>query len=94
MSTRPNLTDTDEPKFLHTDIALKVIDAADMRVLEANMPIIRANILILLTSKKASDISTEERKKKLSEELVTSITKSIKKGQTVKIIGIEFKSRN
>lgn len=73
------LPDPDE-KFLQLDLTLEAKDAALVDKLKAQMPLLRNRVLLLLTSKKASDIATPEGKAQLSEELLAELKKPLKKG--------------
>lgn len=59
--------------YLQTTITLQVSDKAEVDLFKLYTPQIRNRILMLLSSKKASDISSVEGKKKLAEEIVAMV---------------------
>jgi flagellar FliL protein len=61
-------------QFLQVGLALKVNDAAVVDAVKLRTPEIRNRVLLLLSSKKASDISTLEGKQSLSAELMREIS--------------------
>ena len=65
--------DDASPQYLQVGLSLKVADAALTDAIKLHMPEIRNRVLLLLSSKKASDISTAEGKQLLSSELVREI---------------------
>ncbi|MES1986531.1 MAG: flagellar basal body-associated protein FliL, partial [Pseudomonadota bacterium] len=70
-----NLQPDPDEKFLQTEISLQVASPEQAEVLKAQMPAVRSRLLMLLTSKTASDISTSEGKQKLSDEIVAEVKK-------------------
>lgn len=86
------LPDPDE-KFLQLDLTIEAKDAALADKIKAQMPLMRNRVLMLLTSKKASDIATPEGKTQLSEELLAELKKPMKKGgKPLKIKQVLFTS--
>lgn len=85
------LPDPDE-KFLQLDLTVEVKDAALADKMKAHMPALRNRVLMLLTSKKASDISTPEGKTALSEELLTELKKPFKGKKPLKVKQVLFTS--
>lgn len=75
-----NLLPDPDDKFLQLDLTAEVkgIELADK--LKAQMPAMRNRVLLLLTSKKASDIATPEGKAQLSAELLSELQKPLSKG--------------
>lgn len=61
------------PQYLQVGLSLKLTDSALIDSVKLHMPEIRNRVLLLLSSKKASDISTLEGKQSLSNELVREI---------------------
>jgi flagellar FliL protein len=55
-------------------LSLKMADAAQVDAIKSHMPEIRSRVLMLLSSKKASEISSSEGKKTLMTELIREIT--------------------
>lgn len=68
-----NLQMEEMQQFLQVNITLQLADEAQVDLLKANMPQVRNRLLLLLSSKKASEILTVEGKKKLSSEIVEAI---------------------
>ncbi|MEA5097556.1 MAG: flagellar basal body-associated protein FliL [Burkholderiaceae bacterium] len=59
--------------YLQTTITLQVAEKADVDLFKLYTPQVRNRILLLLSSKKASEISSVEGKKKLAEEIVAAV---------------------
>lgn len=86
------LPDPDE-KFLQLDLTMEVKGAELAEKLKTQMPALRNRVLLLLTSKKASDISTPEGKAQLSQELLTELKKPLGgHGKSLKITQVLFTS--
>ncbi|HWU65557.1 MAG TPA: flagellar basal body-associated FliL family protein [Methylophilus sp.] len=86
------LPDPDE-KFLQLDLTIEVKGAELAEKLKAQMPALRNRVLLLLTSKKASDISTPEGKAQLSAELLAELKKPLTAhGKPVKVNQVLFTS--
>lgn len=65
------------PQYLQVGLALKVTDAAFVDAIKLYMPEIRNRVLLLLSGKRASEISTSEGKKTLSTELTREIVQPL-----------------
>jgi flagellar FliL protein len=61
------------PQYLQVGLALKVADAVVVDAVKLHTPEIRNRVLLLLSGKKASEISTSEGKQSLSKELMREI---------------------
>ena len=86
------LPDPDE-KFLQLDLTIEVKGAELAEKLKTQMPALRNRVLLLLTSKKASDISTPEGKTQLSEELLAELKKPLAAyGKPLKVTQVLFTS--
>ena len=85
------LPDPDE-KFLQLDLTVEVKDAALADKMKAHMPALRNRVLMLLTSKKASDISTPEGKTALSAELLEELKKPFSGKKPLKVKQVLFTS--
>lgn len=86
------LPDPDE-KFLQLDLTIEVKGAELAEKMKAQMPALRNRVLLLLTSKKASDISTPEGKTQLSEELLAELKKPLAAhGKPIKVTQVLFTS--
>ena len=68
-----NLQPDPETQYLQTDITLKVGSAEAGEFLKLHMPEVRNRLLLLLSSKKASDLLTLEGKKALSTEIIEQL---------------------
>ena len=88
-----NLQPDPEEKFLQMDVSLQVANPEQAELLKSQMPAVRNRLLMLLTSKLASDISTSEGKQKLSDEIVTEVKKPFSKdAKPQEILGVFFTS--
>jgi flagellar FliL protein len=65
------------PQFLQVGLALKVSDAAFGEAVKLHMPEIRHRVLLLLSGKKASEISSAQGKTTLSSELTREIVQPL-----------------
>ena len=68
-----NLQSEGGEQFLQAAFTLQVGSAEQVDLLKLYMPQVRSRLLLLLTSKKASDINTAEGKKKLSAEIMAAV---------------------
>ena len=68
-----NLVLVDNPQFLQTGITLKVASEAVVEELKLHTPVVRDRILMLMSSRKASDLLTVEGKRQLGEDIVNSM---------------------
>lgn len=88
-----NLLPDPDDKFLQLDLTVEVKGAELAEKLKVQMPALRNRVLLLLTSKKASDISTPEGKTQLSEELLAELKKPLSKGgKPLKVTQVLFTS--
>ena len=76
--------DDGSPQYLQVGLSLKLDDDGLVDAIKLHMPEIRNRVLLLLSSKKASDISTLEGKKALSKELLREIARPLAAGGPVK----------
>jgi flagellar FliL protein len=65
-----NLQPDEGEQYLQVGLTLKVEDQAQVDMLKLHMPEVRSRLLMLLSSKKGSEISTPDGKRKLSEEII------------------------
>ena len=70
-----NLQSENGDQFLQTSFTLQVADQAQVELIKLYMPHVRSRILLLLSSKKASEILSTEGKNKLSEEIIAIFNK-------------------
>jgi len=75
-----NLQGEPDEKFLQLDMSLQVASAEVAELLKVQMPAVRNRLLMLLTSKKATEISTMEGKKQLSDEIAAEVRKPFSVG--------------
>jgi len=74
-----NLRDEDEDRFMQVKLVAEVRDSAAGEVLKNMMPAVRSEILLLLGSKKASDLATREGKEKLAQEIIAAANKPLER---------------
>lgn len=80
-------------QFLQTSFTLQVMDQAQIDLIKLYMPHVRSRILLLLSSKKASEILTVEGKTKLAEEIINIFKQPFTpQGPTVKVSSVLFTS--
>jgi flagellar FliL protein len=88
-----NLQPDPDEKFLQLDISMQVDSPEAAEQLKGQMPAIRNSLLMLLTSKSASDISNSEGKKQLSDEIIAEVKKPISAGgKPLGVTGVFFTS--
>jgi flagellar FliL protein len=68
-----NLQTETSDQFLQVSMTLQVTDQSQEDIIKQYMPQVRNRLLLLLSSKKASDILSIDGKKKLSEEIITQV---------------------
>ena len=74
-----NLQPENGEQYLQVQFTLQVAGAEQGTLVKDNMAIVRNRVLLLLSSKKASEISTVEGKQQLANEIKTSITEPFEK---------------
>lgn len=72
-----NLQHEDAAQYLQVGLTLKIADAAYGEAIKLNMPDIRNRILLLLSNKKASELSTLEGKQSLATEIVQETAQAL-----------------
>ncbi len=88
-----NLQQETGEQFLQVAITVQVTDEKAMEVIKLYMPQVRNRILLLLSSKKASEINTADGKKKLAEEIAVQIRSPFsKQGKAQEIDNVFFTS--
>src|SRR5271165_4565095 len=68
-----NLQSENGDQFLQITFTLQVPDSGQEELLKTYMPQLRSRLLLLLSSKKAAEISTIEGKKKLTDEIIATV---------------------
>lgn len=76
-----NLQPDPDEKFLQLDVTLQVAGPEVAEYIKLQMPAVRNRMLMLLTSKTATEISTSEGKESLSEEILAELKKPYAKGE-------------
>lgn len=79
-----NLQPDDGPQFLQTQMTLKVVDQSASDLVKSHMPEVRNRVLLLLSSKKPSQLTTRDGKRALSEEISAEIDAVIAPPKPVK----------
>lgn len=88
-----NLQSENGEQFLQTSFTLQVVDQAQVDLIKLYMPHVRSRILLLLSSKKASEILSVEGKTKLAEEIINIFKQPFTpQGPTVKVSSVLFTS--
>lgn len=68
-----NLQQENGDQFLQASITLQVGNEATAEAIKAFMPLVRSRLLLVLSSKKASELQTTDGKKKLTEDIIASL---------------------
>lgn len=88
-----NLQDKPEERLLQLDLSLQVANPEVAELLKVQMPAVRNRLLMLLTNKKATEISTTEGKKQLSSQIAAEVRKPFITGtKPQKVLGVFFTS--
>lgn len=88
-----NLQPDPDDQFLQVEIALQVADQEQADLIKLEMPKVRNRLLLLLSSKKSSDISSVKGKNQLSEEIIAQINQPFSpSGKGQKLLGVFFTS--
>lgn len=82
-----NLQDDEEEHYLQTEIVFEVSGNDVVDPIKAQMPILRSNILLLLSSKSSHEIVSVEGKRKLAQEIIADARKHLPRAEPGK--GIE-----
>jgi flagellar FliL protein len=78
-------------QYLQVTLTLQVGEREHEEMLKQYMPLVRSRLLLLLSSKKASEISTEDGKKKLSDDILKAIRKPYSdKGPEQRVMNVFF----
>jgi len=72
-----NLLEEGGEHYLQTSLVFQVADDKVVETMKAYLPVIRNRVLLLLSSKKPSDIATPEGKAKLVDEVTAAVRESI-----------------
>lgn len=86
-----NLQPDPDEQYLQIEMTLQVPTEKDVELIKQHMPEVRNRILLLLSSKKPSEISSPEGKKQLTDEIVAQLSKSFAgRKETQKLSGVFF----
>jgi flagellar protein FliL len=88
-----NLLHETGEQYLQVALTLQVADQLQVDLIKLYMPIVRSRLLLLLSSKKASEILTEEGKRKLADEIVAQLKLPfVPNGEPQKVSSVFFTS--
>ena len=88
-----NLQAENGDQFLQVTLTLQVPDPTQEELIKSFMPQVRSRLLFLLSSKKASELTSVEGKKKLSEEIITTVNQPFTpKGDPQEVSDVFFTS--
>lgn len=80
-------------QFLQVSFTLQLADQEQVDLIKTYMPLVRSRLLLLLSSKKASEISGVEGKKKLSDEIIAQVKQPfLPQGAPQAVTGVFFTS--
>jgi flagellar FliL protein len=80
-------------QFLQVAFTLQVPDAAQEETIKNFMPQVRSRLLLLLSSKKASELSNVDGKKKLTDEIIAAVNQPFsEKGEAQQVSNVFFTS--
>lgn len=72
-----NLQPEDGEQYLQIQFTLQVPTLEQVEVIKANMPKIQSRVLLLLSAKRASELSTPEGKRQLSSEIIAAVNEPL-----------------
>lgn len=88
-----NLQSEGGDQFLQVAFTLQVADQAEVDLIKLYMPQVRSRVLLMLSSKRASEISTLDGKKKLADEIIAQVKQPFNpKGASLGISNVFFTS--
>jgi flagellar FliL protein len=88
-----NLQPEDGERFLQTTLTLQVSNPEQVEVVKTYLPHVRSRLLLLLSSKKPSEILTVDGKNKLAQEIIEIFKKPfVPQGPTVNVLSVLFTS--
>lgn len=86
-----NLQSDTGDKYLQISMTMQVEDEAQVNLIKANMPQVRSRLLMLLSSKDATELLSAEGKEKLVDEIVEQVKLPFTpKGEPQKVSGVFF----
>ena len=88
-----NLQPENGDQYLQITFTLQVANPQQVELIKANMPKVRSRVLLLLSGKKASEISSVEGKHQLATEIITSLKQPfVDKGEAPLVSDVLFTS--
>jgi flagellar FliL protein len=88
-----NLQPEDGEQYLQIQFTLQVPTLEQVEVIKANMPKIQSRVLLLLSAKRASELSTPEGKRQLSSEIIASVNEPfVAKGEAQQVSDVLYTS--
>lgn len=88
-----NLQPENGEQYLQITFTLQVASLEQVELVKDNMPKVRSRLLLLLSSKKASEINTPEGKKKLADEIMAQVKEPFsEKGEPQEVTDVLFTS--
>jgi len=88
-----NLQPENGEQYLQTAFTLQVASLEQVELIKDNMPKVRSRLLLLLSSKKASEISTPEGKKQLADDILAQVKAPFEdKGEPQEVTDVLFTS--
>lgn len=81
-----NLQPDPGEQYLQAEMSLQIADAHEEEEIKSHMPLIRNRILLVLSAKKSSEISTPEGKAALVKTLVTELNKPFAAGSKAQTV--------
>lgn len=88
-----NLVSDPGEQYLQTDISLQLTEASQEAVIKQFMPLVKAQILMVLSSKRSSEISDIDGKNTLSKEIVETVNNMLPGGAAAPAVsGVFFTS--
>lgn len=86
-----NLQPEDGEQYLQIQFTLQVPTLEQVELIKANMPKVQSRVLLLLSAKRASELTTPEGKQQLSKELIASINEPFaEKGEPQKVSDVLY----
>lgn len=88
-----NLQPEDGERFLQTTLTLQVSNQEQVDIIKTYLPYVRSHLLLLLSSKKPSEILTVDGKNKLAQEIIDIFKQPfVPQGPTVNVLSVLFTS--
>jgi flagellar FliL protein len=88
-----NLQPETGEQYLQIQFTLQVANLQQVELIKTNMPKVRSRVLLLLSGKKASEISTVEGKRQLASEIIASVAQPfVDKGEPQQVKDVLYTS--